>query len=97
MWFYGTSKHLKGVLAMKERVNKIKNWCKEHKGDVRTVLLTAGGVAVGYFAGKKVAGNIYSIGAMRCYDKGLMQFVNPKTGAKITVAEALELAKTMEW
>ncbi len=86
---------------MKERVNKIKNWYEEHKDGIKAGLSTAGGillsVGAGYVIGKKVTRNALGIGAMRCYDKGLMQFVNPETGAKITVAEALELAKTMEW
>lgn len=86
---------------MKERVNKIKNWYGEHKEGIMNTLLVGGVSALctvgGYLVGTKLTEFKNSIAIMRLHDKGLVQFVNPQTGVKISIAEANEVVKTIEW
>lgn len=97
---YYDKENMKGDLAMKERANKIKNWYEERKDGIKSKVVKTGyciaGLGVGYFIGKKYEGLIMGIGAQSLYDKGIMKFIDPRTGLDIklsdvkTVAEALD-------
>ena len=89
---------------MKERANKIKNgiknWYVEHKDEIKSTAVKIGcytaGLGVGYFVGKKYSELIMSIGANSLYDRGIMKFVDPRTGLDIKLSDVVEVSKAVD-
>lgn len=85
---------------MKERTTKVKQWFKDHSDDI----LVAGAMFVGctvaafggYFIGKKFTEYGMALGMEDLHHKGVLKFVNPKTGLDIDVKDVIEVANSIE-
>ena len=85
---------------MKERANKIKNWFKEYKEDIKTIGTVVGfGVictGAGYLVGSKWTELKIAIGMQHFHDTGLMKFFDPRTNTEICVEQFPEVYKAIE-